>query len=362
MPSQYKENYLYYAGNKEVKSILIRGANKKETDEKFKEFLIDFVNEKYLPTIMSKLAPTTQHAYSQYLKHYLLPFLGDMEMGKVTVEDIQRMLDWMAKDDPERNRKALLKRTIERVRGLGKRIFRIALEMKLIDDTPFKMALLTIDAEESGHHKALPDEEVDRIKKAIPELVNLQQRIYMGLLVYTGLRREEIAGLRWEDIHLARHFGEVRRVVVYPNSSQAVLREKTKTKSSTRDFIIPAALQEILMPLCQESGFIIHGKDQETPAPFSTLRRIFRQAFKELGIYGIYDNHDWRATFGTQLKEANLTSAQVADLLGHADTRMVETTYAITRHEGIMKHENLLNALNPYAKNSSANPKNAANA
>ena len=59
-----------------------------------------------------------------------------------------------------------------------------------------------------------------------------------------------------------------------------------------------------------------------------------------------YSSHDWRATFGTQLKESGLTSAQVADLMGHADTRMVETTYAPSRHEGIMKHKNAVNNLN----------------
>ena len=41
--------------------------------------------------------------------------------------------------------------------------------------------------------------------------------------------------------------------------------------------------------------------------------------------------------YGTQLKERGVSSAIVADLMGHADTRMVETIYARTRHEGVMK-------------------------
>lgn len=32
------------------------------------------------------------------------------------------------------------------------------------------------------------------------------------------------------------------------------------------------------------------------------------------------------------------TSAEVADMMGHADTRMVERIYARTRDEGVMKH------------------------
>lgn len=75
------------------------------------------------------------------------------------------------------------------------------------------------------------------------------------------------------------------------------------------------------------------------------MQRTYRSAFEFLGIKG-YDNHDWRATYGTLLKEAGVTSAQVADLLGHADTRMVETVYAPRRYEGVMKHKDTVNALN----------------
>ena len=376
MPSQYKENYLYYAGNKEIKTITMRGTNKKDTDAKFCEFLIefnenrhdtptlkDFVENTYRKTFLPKLAPTTQNTYSFFLDRYLLPYLGEKEMGKITVEEIQQMFDWLAKPDPESGRKALVHKTIERVSGIGRRIFRIAREMKVVEDTPFKMALLTIEGEESGHHTALPDIIVDRVKNAIPAIENEQQRLYMGLLAYTGMRREEIAGMRWENIHIEKGYGEVRRVVVYPDGKKAILREKTKTKCSTRDFILPDALIEILTPCKKESGFVIHGRDEEEPAPFSTIRRVYRGAFKALGLLGVYDNHDWRATFGTQLKEAGLSSAQVADLLGHADTRMVETTYALTRHAGIMKQKQVLNSLNQrYAQNPSETPKKAANA
>ena len=43
-----------------------------------------------------------------------------------------------------------------------------------------------------------------------------------------------------------------------------------------------------------------------------------------------------------------MRSALVADLLGHADTRMVETTYARTRHEGVMKQRQAVGNLNAF--------------
>ena len=48
------------------------------------------------------------------------------------------------------------------------------------------------------------------------------------------------------------------------------------------------------------------------------------------------------------LKKMAIYISIVADLLGHADTRMIETTYARTRHEGIMKQRNAIEALNAF--------------
>ena len=45
-------------------------------------------------------------------------------------------------------------------------------------------------------------------------------------------------------------------------------------------------------------------------------------------------------------KESGLTSAQVADMLGHSDTRMVETVYARTRKESVMKNGSMVEKLN----------------
>jgi len=43
-----------------------------------------------------------------------------------------------------------------------------------------------------------------------------------------------------------------------------------------------------------------------------------------------------------------MRSALVADLLGHADTCMVETTYVRTRHEGVMKQRQAVGNLNAF--------------
>jgi len=358
MASNYKERYYYTNQNGNVLSVVMYGKNKKQTDSKFKSFLekealmisdaptlADFVNEKYRKSFMRKLAPTTKANYNAYLDRYILPVLGDKHMDQITVEDIQKFYDWMANAKEHGFRQNLVADTITRVSGLLGRLYKIAIDMKLVSDNPIKKTLLSNEGEESGHHTALIPMDVKRVKNSIPEMENEQQRLYMGLLVYTGMRREEILGLGWEDLNLNEAYGHIQRTVTFPDNKRAIVRYKTKTKCSTRDFIIPDQLMALLKPCAKEKGFIIHGRNTDDPISPSSFYRMYKKCFNALGI-SEYNNHDWRTTFGTQLKELGLTSAQVADLMGHADTRMVEKVYAPTRHESVMMHKHTINSMN----------------
>lgn len=61
------------------------------------------------------------------------------------------------------------------------------------------------------------------------------------------------------------------------------------------------------------------------------LHKAVKKAFAELDI-----------------KKKDQSSALGTDLLRHADTRMVETTYARTRHEGVMKQRQAVENLNSF--------------
>lgn len=305
-----------------------------------------FVDDTYRPSFMLRLKPTTRETYEQYLRMYILPFLGDMKMDEVTVATIQAFYNYMAEAADHGHRKNLNTATISRVRGLTSRIFSVAQEMGIIPDTPFKNRLLTIQAEQSGHHKPLPDDVIDHVKKTIPTLEDADLRLYFGLLAYTGMRREEIMGMRWENIDLSDAMAYVRCTVTYPDRSKPVVQQSAKSIHSLRPILLPEPLIRLLAPEAQPSGYLFGGN---APWAYATMNRHIAKGKRLLGIED-YNCHDFRTTFGTQLKESGLTSAQVADLMGHADTRMVETVYARTREEGIRKRRSDLDRLNaPYA-------------
>ena len=302
----------------------------------------EFVEQVFRKTYVNPLAPKTVANYNQYLKNNILPFLGDMRLDEVSVSTIQDFYNWMAQAEDHGRKKNLNRRSIERIGGLTSRIFKVALEMKLIDDTPFKNTLLAIRAENAGHHKALSDEEMMHVKQEIPKMESERERLYMGLLAYTGMRLEEILGLCWENINLQGKFCRVQRTVTYPKNSKPVVRECGKTEYSIRTVILPEPLVQILTTASARTGFVLGGS---SPLCYSTYHRMYKSAFKKLNIEN-YTNHDFRTTYATQICESGISAKQVADLLGHADTRMVETVYARRRHSGVMKHADLINQLN----------------
>ena len=357
MASQHRETYPYRDHDGKQQRIRINGRDKRDTDEKFQEFLcnqkntapfmtiLDFVEKEYRPSFMNMLSPTTIDNYTQYLDLNILPFMGDKRMSDVTVADVQRFMNWMATASQSGRKNDLNADTIKQVCGLLSRIYTIAIDMKMAEDNHVKWTLLRNPGEEAGHHKAATDDDADYVKRHIPMLEDEQQRLYAALLVYTGMRRQEIMGLRWEDIHLSAGYGEICQTVVYVGSSRSAYIKCQKSKESQRTFTIPKALASILEPCQQEHGYVIHGENTDIPACYSRCQRTSRRVFEKLGIKDKYCNHDWRTTYGTQLVEMGTTSKTAGDLMGHADSRMVERIYGRSRHEGIMKQRETVEKL-----------------
>ena len=125
----------------------------------------------------------------------------------------------------------------------------------------------------------------------------------------------------------------VNCAVTYPTNSKPHIG-KPKTERSERIILLTSTMRALLVQGEQKEGFVCGG---EQPWCYSRAMRTYRSAFKHLGIIG-HCAYDFRTTFATQLKESGMNSSAIADLMGHADTRMVETVYARRRKEGVMKH------------------------
>lgn len=350
MPIRFKFTYKYTDQSGQTATKYIYATNRTEADKKFQQYIEDlkhvdsitfreFIYDVYYPRFLPKKL-STQTTYKVFIERYILPNIGDKMIDAVDVTDIQRLMDWMANGKVNGLSKNMTEGTISRVKGLISHLYNIAVDMHLANENPVKVTLLVNKGVESSHHTALLDEEFESVKKKIPLLESLDDRVLMGLIAYTGMRPEEVRGIMWDDINMDGRYVIVKRAVTYVGRDHYAHVDTPKSETSQRTVYIPAPLFSILssVPDTERNGFVVHAdKDKTKPIPEKTWQRTINRIFTFLGIKGKYSPHDFRATYATMFKESGMTSAQVADLLGHADTRMVETIYARNRHQSIMK-------------------------
>lgn len=66
--------------------------------------------------------------------------------------------------------KNLTHQSIVRVRGFISRVFDIAKDMEYTDKNPFNSKLLRVSGEVDGHHVAMTDLDIDRVKRTLPTI------------------------------------------------------------------------------------------------------------------------------------------------------------------------------------------------
>lgn len=304
--------------------------------------LKNFVENEYKPTYFGILADTTKETYRQYLNYDIYPFLGELYLSDITVTTIQDFYNWMAEGTKHGRKTDLNADTINRVSALLSRVLSVAVALKYIAENPIKKELLKNPGKKAKHHTALTPEKALKARSKIPELKDERQRLFMALLAYdTGMRPEEILGLRWEDINLESGYLEIKRTVTYPDKSKPCLRDGGKTELSERAIVINPALAEVLKSVENKTGYVIHGRKPEDIISHATYTRTYSTAFKELGIEG-NTPYDWRSTFATELCELGHSTKIVADMMGHSTTRMVERVYSTKRKEGILSNRGII--------------------
>ena len=374
MASSYRRQYSYLDEKGEKRKMQLCGRSQADTDLAFQRACVanagnlsasfasqtpgkhaitfrQFVEDEYREAHLSCLAKSTQGKNDYYLSRYIYPFIGSRQLNEINVNTIISFRNSLAHGSQQGYQKDLSEKTIEDITGFLNKIFKVAVALRRMEDNPVKRELLRKVGQPAGLHKAIDPVTLDQCKQMIPLIENETVRLYAALLFFNGggMRPEEIMGLRWEDCNLDEGTAVVQRAVTYAGSNRAIDIKATKTETSSRPVILPRVLVDILRPLRQESGFILHGRDPNQPMCNSTWQRTYRRMQETLGIKGQYSNYDLRTTFATQMIEAGASALAVAQMMGHKDTRMVETVYARRRKEGFEARRSLVESLNQSA-------------
>ena len=138
-------------------------------------------------------------------------WFGGMNIEEITSGDVQEFLNARAKK--------CKKATVKADWGMLKEILDSAVNDEIIAKNPAKDRLLTNIAAEGSGTASLTREQIISIQRAIPTLEDPREKCLIALLAYTSMRREEVLGLRWQNVDFAKRRILICEVVVFLNHS-----------------------------------------------------------------------------------------------------------------------------------------------
>jgi integrase len=235
----------------------------------------------------------------------LLSFFGGRYVNEITLWLVEK---YKAKRKDEGRKPE----TVNKELGVLRRMFNLAVEWKLISASPIQgMKLVKV---QKFLPRVLSEEEFGKLYQS----ASLHFKPILLCAYLTGMRRSEIAKLRWDDVDLERGYIYVKETKNNESRSIPIAKPLMDT------------LREIREKATTEFVFTTHEGEPYTHP--TAWKRAWTTALRRAGI-GKCRFHDLRHTFVSNLvvgEKQDLTT--VMELSGHKDIRMLKR-YSHTREE-----------------------------
>ena len=279
--------------------------------------LIDYAND-WL-TRKRKLKETTKVNYKKYLKGYIFPELGDRNIGLITSADIQKLLD---------KHSNLAEKTLKDMKGVLSQIFQYAISDGLVSKNPCMSKDVEIPSTKKKPRQALPIIFYHDIISHLSSLTGFDKR-FLAICLFTAMRRGEILGLRWEDIHHGKIF--IKRNVTHPQRNAPEITTP-KTKASIRSIPIIEPLFQALSPF-EVSGYVIGG---ETPLTLSAYRAMWKRINNTIDLHSATP-HVLRHSYLTYAVGTTKDFKTIQGISGHSDVFTLLNTYAHSQDDKVLE-------------------------
>jgi integrase len=278
------------------------------------------------------LKHTTLREYTSLLNKHLIPAFGAMDISAITTDDVPRFMNSKA----DMSRKSIH----EMVMVLGM-ILESAVEDGFLPRNPARSKRLKNPSRKVSPRHALTSAELADIIEHLPMLSEERDRMTLALLIYTGMRRDEVLGLRWEDIDLAQGLIFVRRGVTYKGNQPCI--DTPKTAAGIRMIPLPIELRTHLRPEAP-LHYLVGGQDK--PISEKTFIRMWQRIGRLIDLHGATP-HVFRHTYMTMAQRANVSMKTLQTIGGYSDLATLQDRYVHTQQEDIEAARNTINHMFP---------------
>ena len=334
-----KPKYLYGKTENEVKKKL-REFKKEVAKNGYTEIQKITVKEymdKWLYTVKkNKLKPTSFDRDEFTLNNQVYPYIGDMQIGALTHDDIQRLLNTLVDN-------GFAYSTIKKAHDVINACFKLGIIKEEIAKNPCVGVSLPINKKvEKSNIKFFNERQVEQICAMSTAKYNNGKLIYrlghaIVVLVYTGLRIGELLALTWDDIDYDERIIRVNKSTVRIRNrdenittTKYILLEQESLKTDSGARIVDlnnkaiAALQAI-QEFNGKHKYVMSCENGEIILQRNVHRMLEKILLKcELQPCGV---HTLRHTYASMLFRRGVDVKIVSAQLGHADVSITYNTY-----------------------------------
>lgn len=310
-----------------IDTIRVNGLEEKPVVETFKD-----VYEEWFCNYKLSVQPSTYFKAEEAYTLHILPLLGHKKIGSISRSTCQSLANQWATQFVDN------KRLFNRL----SRIFKYAVNLDYIKENPCdKVIIPKSQVEVKEKNKYFTPEELSTFLQACQTYDIAYIYPLFLLLSFTGLRRQEVLALEWENIDFTNSKIQVNQALTYDQNKQLV-PGKTKTQASFRTI---TADQETLQALkvwklqCKTKRIF----DISINAPLYHMKKILQNLnLDHLTIHGLRHSHC------THLIHAGINIKDVQYRMGHKDVRTTLQIYAHAKKDD----SGVVEALKKYMKSS----------
>ena len=279
-------------------------------------------------------AYSTRNRKTRVLNRWILPHWGKLELRAIKTVAVEQWLKGLVTSKFEKT-KPLAGGTKEKIRDAMSSVFNHAIRWEFTGRNPITGPVKGSGVRVSGKRERIPDIlDVQEMQMLLVAL-GVRERAMVFLDMPSGLRRGELAGLKWGDFDFKNlHVSVTRSLVdqhVGPVKTEASRKLMPIDEYVARDLL---AWYE-LTPYKQAADYVwatsanrAGVKRGKQPVWLSAVMRDHIQpAARKLGITKRISWHTFRHTFSSILKANGEDIKVVQELLRHATSRMTLDTY-----------------------------------
>lgn len=297
----------------------------------------------WLSVYKQSVRPRSYERYEQIIRLHLVPVIGKMRLDKLLPQHVQSLYRLKQQESLSTN-------TILVIHGMLHRALKSAVKWGLVSRNVCDSVEVPRKTPYQIHPLSL-----EQTQTFLDTIHGHRNEALFVLAVATGMRRGELAGLKWQDVDLKKKVLHIRRSLtrVPTQMGGGYMEAEPKTEKSRRSILFPDFAAESLKAhyerqqetksqagsFWQEHDYVFCTSLGEHIHPGHDILDEFKRLLKRAGLPDVRF-HDLRHGAATTLLGMGIHPKIVQERLGHHDIGTTMDIYSHvlpTMQEGVMK-------------------------